>query len=195
MTTRADLRQITHDKVTAAAERLFRERGFKATTIRDIAAEAGVSVGSVMAIGDKRALLVSMFDRMIGEIHRHRADPDTHSPAGDDVVERITELVSPFYAIFAADVDLAREYGAVLITGDHDSTVFDDLGDMLVGELEAILRAHGMDAADIPTAARTIYMSYLGTIFAWAGSGASDASTSLATFRSTVSFTTRPKDH
>lgn len=193
MTTRAELRQITHDKVTTAAEQLFREHGFTATTVRDIAAAAGVSVGSVMAIGDKRALLVSLFDRAIADVHRRRSSSNAPPPTGGNVVDHVVELISPFLDVFAADVELAREYGAVLMSGNHGSTVFHGLGEMLVRDIETILRADGMNEADTPRAARTIYMSYLGAIFAWAASGTPDASESLETFRSIVSFTTQPR--
>ncbi|MEV6661131.1 TetR family transcriptional regulator [Nocardia fluminea] len=44
----------------AAAERLCRAQGFKATTIRQIAAEANVSTGTVMTAGEKDALLVKL---------------------------------------------------------------------------------------------------------------------------------------
>ncbi|WP_157163253.1 TetR family transcriptional regulator, partial [Actinoalloteichus spitiensis] len=40
-TTRDRLRSETHAKVLAAADTLFLEQGFAATTVRDIAASAG----------------------------------------------------------------------------------------------------------------------------------------------------------
>lgn len=55
----------TRAAVLDAAERLFVARGFGATTMKDIAAEAAVSVESVYAQGGKSALLLACVDRAI----------------------------------------------------------------------------------------------------------------------------------
>lgn len=49
LTRRAQAKLQTRDKVLAAAKRLFIDRGYEAATIRDIAAEAGMSTGAVFA--------------------------------------------------------------------------------------------------------------------------------------------------
>lgn len=76
--TREQLKQVTQQRVVDAADRLFRERGYSETTIRDIAEASGVSAGTVMATGDKNALLVRTFDRLISLEHVRRV---THLPA------------------------------------------------------------------------------------------------------------------
>ena len=48
-TRRALAKQQTRTKVLAAARRLFSEAGYEGATIRDIAAEAGMSTGAVFA--------------------------------------------------------------------------------------------------------------------------------------------------
>ncbi|WP_166792381.1 TetR/AcrR family transcriptional regulator [Cryobacterium sp. TMT1-66-1] len=196
VTSRDDLRQITNDKVTAAAELLFRKRGFKATTVRDIAAEAGVSVGSVMAIGDKSALLVAMFDRTISEMHHDRAadaEPKEVETVSPDPTDRIMELITPFLALFASNMDLAREYGAVLMMGTHRSVIFHELGDVLLREINATLQASGMNENDAEVASRTVYIAYLGTTFAWAGSGSTDVTEPMSNLRSILTFITKSK--
>ena len=45
-------------RVRSAAGELFRTRGFDATSVRDIAAAAGVSVGTVALAGDKATLFL-----------------------------------------------------------------------------------------------------------------------------------------
>jgi len=64
---RSAQRDDTHARVVAAANAQFLEHGFTDTTIRDIATAAGVSTGTVMIVGDKRALLVKVFDGLIAE--------------------------------------------------------------------------------------------------------------------------------
>ena len=175
MPSREELRQATHEQVMAAAEELFGQRGFKRTTIRDIAEFAGVSVGTVMGVGDKNALLVAMFDRAISEMHqRPSATPqESDADASKAPLEEIMGTIQPFLSLFAAHMDLARDYGAILMSGNHTSVVFDELAGTLTTEIERILEESGLLSAHVPVAAKTIYLAYLGTIFAWAGSGSS----------------------
>ncbi len=61
-TARAVSAQQTRVKVARAAAVLFTERGYGATTLRDIADHAGVSVETVGLLGPKRRLLRAAFD-------------------------------------------------------------------------------------------------------------------------------------
>lgn len=172
--TRTQAKENTHEKVLTAASQLFTAQGYRRTTIREIAAQADVSVGSVMAVGDKQALLVAMFDRALAAIHHDRAPHDplpTEETAGED---RGARLVYPFFSLFAGQIDLAREYGAILMTGNHQSVLFSDLGDALRAEITQEARDVGLDEATAHAAAKTAYFAYLGTLFAWAASGLED---------------------
>lgn len=74
---RSDLRQEqarrTRVQVLEAATRCFVERGYAATTMRDVAAEAGVSVPTVFAQGGKAALLLACVDRALVGTDEERA--------------------------------------------------------------------------------------------------------------------------
>ncbi len=62
----------TKEKIILAATELFEERGFEKTTSNDIAAEAGVSVGSFYVyFNDKRQLLLTIFDRLADELFKN----------------------------------------------------------------------------------------------------------------------------
>jgi TetR/AcrR family transcriptional regulator, cholesterol catabolism regulator len=55
------------DQVRAAALRLFKEKGYHATSMRDIAAEVGINKGSLYSyIRSKEDLLVPVFERAMG---------------------------------------------------------------------------------------------------------------------------------
>lgn len=197
MTKRDELRQATQRKVTSAAERLFLERGFRATTVKDIAAEAGVSVGSVMTVGDKSALLVSMFDRSIAQLHEQRPEEENRLPSSTPVatrVDRLINIVQPFLSVFETQIELAREYAAVLVGGGHSSAVFQELALRLMDEISVELADAGIRPDQIPAATRTIYLSYLGALFAWAGSGAPDASEATENLRSIFTFVLESKE-
>lgn len=151
---------------------LFREQGFEATTIRQIAQAAGVSVGTVMAAGDKDFLLVSTFDEGIADVYAGRdTAAGTGSPATttEDAAERIIALVSPFLELFEADMDLARHYGSILFRGAYDSAAMTGLATVLRDEFTAVLGQAGMDRSDADRGAEAIYFSYLGVLFSWAG--------------------------
>ena len=63
----------TRDKILDAAESLFVERGFSATSLRAIADRAGVNLAATnYHFGSKKGLLVEVFHRHIGPINEQR---------------------------------------------------------------------------------------------------------------------------
>lgn len=157
--TRAERKSATRERVIASAQRLFVEQGFGVTTIRQIAADAGVSVGTVMGVGDKNSLLLAAFDGWIGAVHRGRGEV---SP-GRDPVTRIGDVVQPFLDIFDADLDLAREYGAVLARGSASTEVFGALAAALQNDFATVFADAGL-GPDAEPAARAVYLAYLGLV-------------------------------
>ena len=75
----------TRRAIATAARRIFLERGWSATRVRDVAAEAGVSEPTVFAIyGNKAGLAMGLLDslddaadpmRMLGELKERDGDP------------------------------------------------------------------------------------------------------------------------
>lgn len=60
--------QLTRDEILKAARRLFAERGYTRTSVRDIAEAAGVSAQTVYdSIGSKQALVARLNDLIDGE--------------------------------------------------------------------------------------------------------------------------------
>jgi AcrR family transcriptional regulator len=183
---RAAAKFDTQQRVLAAADRLFREHGFAATTVRRIAAEAGVSVGTVMSVGDKDGLLIAIVDQWIASVHAAR-DRNEHVPAltKGEAAERLIATVAPFVAYFRSDRELAREYAAVVERGKHKSRTFTELADELVADFERIFRAAGH--AESAAAARTLYLAYIGVLRATSG-GAFDESDAPGRFAEAVDF-------
>jgi AcrR family transcriptional regulator len=62
---RAEQAQRTRAAVLDAAGRCFLDKGYAATTMKDVAAEAGVSVQTVFGQGSKAALLLACVDRAV----------------------------------------------------------------------------------------------------------------------------------
>ncbi|MCA2207536.1 TetR/AcrR family transcriptional regulator [Nocardia rosealba] len=176
----------TRQKVLAAAERLFRAQGFKATTIRQIAAEANVSTGTVMAAGEKDALLVSIFENWITSVHTSRHTEPAPSPT-TATTEDVLRLFEPFVGYFALDSELSREYLAILVRGTHESVIFRDLALALLGELETVLARSALPSSQVGQGARTIYLAYLGLLMT-AASGAIAMQEAAEQLRQTIEF-------
>ncbi|QNQ90918.1 TetR family transcriptional regulator [Corynebacterium poyangense] len=167
VSTRAEAREATRRAVLDAASQLFDARGFHATTIRDIAHKAGVSVGTVMAAGDKEALLVELFDGLIEE---RQQEIDAQPPhANSRRVADIVAVVAPFVDLFEERRQLAQTYASILVGGRHSSVVFTDLARRLIEVFKQILTAGGwFTPSDASQRAQALHAAYVGSLFMWA---------------------------
>jgi AcrR family transcriptional regulator len=105
-TRRALAKQQTRAKVLAAARRLFSEQGYEGATIRDIAAEAGMSTGAVFAnFSDKSDLFREiMSDDMtaLAEAMREAA------ARGRGLEDALLKMFTAGYAFYKTQLPLAR---------------------------------------------------------------------------------------
>lgn len=181
---REQLKQAMQERVLDAASWLFQRNGFEATTVRAIADGAGVSVGSVIAVGDKNALLVRVFDSMVADEHASRSETEVR--ASDDTdngcAQRLSVLVRPFVALFTDRPELSRSYASILVSGTHSSSLFTQLAERLTQEFTAAISLHGCTSeAAAPVKARALYAAYVGTLFTWSALGAEDSSELMST--------------
>lgn len=105
-TRRALAKQQTRAKVLAAARRLFSEQGYEGATIRDIAAEAGMSTGAVFAnFTDKsdlfREIMISDLEALV-EAMREAVS------RGRGVDDTLMKLFSAGYAFYKSRLPIAR---------------------------------------------------------------------------------------
>src|SRR4051794_28277823 len=125
---RAEQARQTRAAVLDAAGRCFLERGYAATTMKDVAAAAGVSVPTVFAQGGKAALLLACVDRaVVGDDEQAplaRRDPlvrlvEAPDRAGKlaatrDLVLRFIPQTVPIIRVFAAaaagDAEIAEAW-------------------------------------------------------------------------------------
>jgi AcrR family transcriptional regulator len=93
------------ERLQQAAWRLFHERGFEATTTREVAETAGIATGTLfLYAADKGELLQLAFDGAL----REALAAATGIPADLSIVDRIAAACSPFFRVYARDRDLAR---------------------------------------------------------------------------------------
>jgi AcrR family transcriptional regulator len=112
--------QLTRDEILAAARRLFAERGYPRTSVRDIAEAAGVSAQTVYdSIGSKQALVARLNDLIdddagIAAIGRSAAQSDdpaavvaTPSRITRSILEHCGDVIHALVTGAAAEPELA----------------------------------------------------------------------------------------
>ena len=87
----------TKERILDAAERLFADFGYKATSLRDITSEAGVNLASVnYHFGSKDALLTALLDRRFEPVNRRRLELLDGLEASADGAVDLPALVRAF---------------------------------------------------------------------------------------------------
>jgi AcrR family transcriptional regulator len=91
----------TRELILATALRMFRERGYEATTMRSIAAEAGVSVGNAYYYFDSKEHLIQAFYDDTGRQHRELART---------LMEGRTQLADRLRIVLVSHIDVIQPY-------------------------------------------------------------------------------------
>jgi AcrR family transcriptional regulator len=107
--TRRDQAEATRERIASAARRIFVERGWTGTRVRDVAAEAGVSEASVFAIhGNKAGLALALVDsvdfsadipRLLSELEDAAGNPPAQLAAMVGMDRRLFERGSDVLAL------------------------------------------------------------------------------------------------
>jgi len=88
----------TKERILDAAERLFADHGFPATSMRDITQEAGVNLAAVnYHFGSKEALMIAVLDRSTAPVNRARLEQlDALEAAAGDAPVETEQIVRAF---------------------------------------------------------------------------------------------------
>jgi len=103
----------TKERILAAALKLFAERGFNGTSLRNITAEAGVNLAAVnYHFGSKEMLIEATFARILGPINHRRLEQldrlEEQAGADGPSVETIVEaFVGPALRMARGDLGLS----------------------------------------------------------------------------------------
>ena len=132
----------TKERILDAAEKLFGNSGFSATSLRDITAEAGVNLASVnYHFGSKEALLGKVFERRFAPVNQQRLERLSEVEALQDTrplqVERIIRaFVSPPFERFIELGDSGRQF---LRLAGRVHTESDEIRALLLKTMEPII--------------------------------------------------------
>jgi AcrR family transcriptional regulator len=134
----------TKDRILDVAERLFGERGFPATSLRDITTGAGVNLASVnYHFGSKNALLAAVLERCLEPINRERLEmlDRVQAQAGGappDLEAVIRAFLSPPFHSLRVWGD--GEQGFLRLAGRVHSETNEDFRATFVKQFEEVIR-------------------------------------------------------
>ncbi|MDF4250375.1 TetR/AcrR family transcriptional regulator [Streptomyces sp. WMMB303] len=183
--TRAEQKRRTTTSIIEAAARLFQEQGFQGTTVRQIAAESSVSVGAVMAAGDKESLLSMVYDEAIAA--RVPAPPTARSVTS--AVDYLSRYFDPFLELFTENEELARAYFRALTRGRPENAALGELRTVTEHNLTTAMVNTGTPETRARLGAQVMFTSYLGELMLLAAGSTAHQQTA-ARIRHTAEFVT-----
>jgi AcrR family transcriptional regulator len=161
-----------HERIAAAATLLFGQDGYEGTTLRDIAREADVALGTLSLYArDKRDLVLMIFNKVIPPLldsGRRNAQPSRQ------LVDNLAGLFEPCYVSFAANITLYRTVlgqiyngSSSMIAEENDQIRLKVLG--YVADIIKIAITSGQCGAenDVAAHSRALFYIYFTAIRVW----------------------------
>lgn len=137
--------QATRARVLDAAERLFGARGVDAVSIRDIAAEAGVTLGTVgFHAGSREALIRTVLGRRVAVLSEARRGALATLPPGAGLEALMEAYIAPYVAAAGGGDPQWRAYARLIASSVSDERIYPvirDLYDPVAEEYLAAIRA------------------------------------------------------
>ena len=134
-----DTRRIILD----SAYHLFAEKGYAKTTMRSLAKQAGVGLGTISKhFPDKPSLLAAAFQEDIGQI----VQDSLVSLPGNGLVNQLLHIVENIYAFYAAQPNVSRALiKEVLFLGGAYGKALDAQVYELLGKIEGLIETAKAD--------------------------------------------------
>ena len=108
MRVREQKKQEKLERIRAAALELFSRQGYEATTMRKVASEAGVALGTLSLYAtDKRDLSLLAFNEHISGL-LEKAEEEAWCLEDGELEQRLTSFFKVFYSDFEKNIILAR---------------------------------------------------------------------------------------
>ncbi|MGF1646148.1 MAG: TetR family transcriptional regulator [Kineosporiaceae bacterium] len=161
----------TRDRIIATALRLFEERGYERTTMRAVATEAGVSLGSTYYYFASKEHLIQGFYERIQHLHHDASQEALRS--GRDPVDRIAgvalawlDVAEPYHQFAGAFFRVAADPSSPLSPFSEASAPARDAAVDLYREALAgsRLRLGAEFAEHLP---RLLWLAHMGLVLFW----------------------------
>ena len=183
-------------KVRSAAGELFRTRGFDATSVRDIAAAAGVSVGTVALAGDKATLFLDVMEENAFALVGGALERLNGKPVGKSLTlaAEIWGVFEPSLTRVAENPELTRAYLIAYLRADGAHATSAGQVDVICAGLAARCVEHSGGEPGAPEAllvASAIYAVFFSATFALAV-GVGSAAEMAQGLRDLITAQTRP---
>ncbi|MDI3281780.1 TetR/AcrR family transcriptional regulator [Polyangium sp. 15x6] len=132
--------EASREHILSTALGLFREKGFDGTTMRDIAAAAGLSLGAAYYwFPSKEALVLAYYARQ----------QDAHAEASREALERLPDLRSRLGAVMHAKIDMLKEDRKLLRAILRSTLGADEPTSVFSAETESVRRQAIATFADV----------------------------------------------
>ena len=146
---RTEHRGTARERLLDAAAEVFAERGYRATTVDDIAAAAGLTKGAVYwNFEGKEALFSALIEERVDRRARALMGVTEHSPRETDTAPIVSRGISSFADEQQALVLLLQEYWLLAVRDDELRSAYVErqraLRDQLAAALEARHRTTGV---------------------------------------------------
>jgi len=182
-------------KVRFVAGELFRTRGFEATSVRDIAAAAGVSVGTVALAGDKATLFLDVMEENAFALVGGALERLSGEPVGPSLTlaAEIWGVFEPSLTRIAGNPDLTRALIAYLRADGAHATSAGQIDVICAGLAARCVQHSGGEpgAPEALLAASAIYAVFFSATFALAV-GVGSAAGMTQGLRDLITAQTRP---
>jgi len=178
------------ERISAAAHKLFARDGYEATTLREIAREAEVALGTLsLYANDKRDLILLIFNRLIPPL----LEQGLRNARGAGSLRLASSLIGffePFYRAYAKNVTLYRIVlgqiygGSASVHAVENNVIRSGLIDNLSSLISrAVVSGECAGDIDLATHARSFYFLYFAAVRAWLGGDEPDPEEGLADLR------------
>jgi AcrR family transcriptional regulator len=159
-------------RIVATAMELAEQGGFEAVRLRDVAAHAGVALGTLYRrFRGKQDLLLAALEQLVAD---HEAELARHPPRGATPLERVTRFFELTTATLCDRPNLARAVIRAVATGEPELTQKVAAFHTLMEEMiTAALRGEGTGRAGSPsqaerTLAFVLQQVWFASLIGWA---------------------------
>ncbi len=144
-----EVRNKTKHKILTSALDLFAEKGFKGTSINDIAKSAGISKGlAYNYFKDKKEILLGVLGLYVGEIEAMFSKAERES----DPKKRLKFLINQTFNTIQIDEKFWRLYMNFVLSSEvkeEASKFFSSFLDKMLKELEKLFKSIGIKNASL----------------------------------------------